>query len=165
MNETLAEKLRARTAPADDKGCMLWKGMRNAKGYGLVSHEQRKQKAHRLVWEGMHGEVPEGMFVLHRCDTPSCVNLLHLWLGTAAENSADMAAKGRSKRGPEHHNSRFTAEQIIEIREMRRRGLRWQEVSERFGIRKQYVYKIWRNEVWAWVGEPGCLVPRELLGK
>ena len=52
--------------------------------------------AHRVAWELEHGK-PGKKFVLHKCDTPLCVRASHLKLGTAADNTRDMVAKGRAR--------------------------------------------------------------------
>lgn len=67
-------------------------------GYGYIRREGHKGKmarAHRVAWELTNGPIPKGMCVLHRYDNPGCCNPAHLWLGTLADNNADMAAKGR----------------------------------------------------------------------
>lgn len=78
--------------------CWLWTAYTNDKGYGTISMGGRKGSvllAHRVAWELEHGPVPEGLRVLHKCDTPACVRHDHLFLGTQLDNMRDMMAKGR----------------------------------------------------------------------
>jgi hypothetical protein len=80
--------------------CWLWTSTRNPFGYGRVYWRGRMNvRAHRLAWELTYGAIPEGRWVLHSCDTPSCVRPDHLFLGDARTNVADMHAKGRGNPG------------------------------------------------------------------
>ena len=86
--------------------CREWQGARARNGYGrrYVKGSGRanwkQHYVHRWVWEQVYGPIPKGMLVLHTCDNPPCYRLAHLFLGTPAQNSADMKAKGRQKGGP-----------------------------------------------------------------
>ncbi len=102
--------------------------------------------AHRAAWAFTHGAVPQGMFVCHSCDNPPCCNPSHLWLGTPAQNSADMAAKGRARpgrkrpdcltaRGEDAVMAKLTNAQVGEMRELYATGRFTQAVlGRRFGI-------------------------------
>lgn len=81
--------------PEPNSGCWLWVASLNVHGYGRFWEKGRHVMAHRLMWEIHRGPIPKGLVVLHRCDTPPCVNLEHLTLGTQTENVRDMFAKGR----------------------------------------------------------------------
>jgi hypothetical protein len=92
----LAERLEKYSIPEPNSGCLLWFGGQ-ALGYGLLKKEGTRKmvKAHRVAWELDNGPVPEGLFVLHRCDTRCCINTDHLFLGTLSDNMRDCVAKGR----------------------------------------------------------------------
>jgi hypothetical protein len=91
----------ARYEPELNTGCWLWTGAMAGDGYGYVQlpFTGTKTRAHRFSL-ALHGTaVGTEDVVLHRCDTPACVNPAHLRVGTHADNVADMHAKGRA-RGP-----------------------------------------------------------------
>ena len=75
-------------------GWLEWTGGTN-RGYGAAWYRRRYWKAHRLMWRLMHGAIPAGIFVLHKCDNPLCCNPGHLFLGTHSDNMRDSVAKGR----------------------------------------------------------------------
>ena len=87
----------AQAMPIPEAGCFLWLGAVNERGYGRVYSGRRMWQAHRLSWTQANGPIPAGMFVCHRCDTPSCVNPEHLFIGSPRDNVIDMAAKGRHR--------------------------------------------------------------------
>lgn len=90
--------------------CWLWTGCLGA-GYGQLWVGRKMVSAHRLSWEMERGAIPVGLSVLHRCDRKSCVRPDHLFLGTPADNTADMIAKGRGARG-QTHGSRTHPERV-----------------------------------------------------
>lgn len=79
-----------------DSGCWNWKGTK-ALGYGLLAKgwKQTPYKAPRLSYELFVGEIPAGMYILHDCDNPACVNPMHLKLGTQKDNMQDCSKRGR----------------------------------------------------------------------
>jgi hypothetical protein len=81
--------------------CWPWTGCRAiGKGdYGRVTVNRETYFANRVAWSIVHGPPPTHLAVCHKCDTPSCCNVAHYFLGTIAENSADMARKGRAASG------------------------------------------------------------------
>ncbi len=103
------ERFWARVA-LDSSGCWLWGGLRDVDGYGRLGRGAgcgTRARAHRLAYEAAHGPILPGFCVLHRCDTPACVNPAHLFLGTQLDNVADRDAKGRT-RVPIRRGGRWT---------------------------------------------------------
>lgn len=84
----------------DGNGCMLWpKSVNVESGYGQLStwHDGKRKilATHRLSYQIARGAIPAGKDVLHKCDVRACINPEHLFIGTAKDNTHDMAKKGR----------------------------------------------------------------------
>lgn len=128
--------------------CWEWPGVRYPSGYG-VHHLNGSATAHRGIWIEMFGPIdPDTMRVCHRCDNPPCVRPSHLFLGTGADNTADMLEKGREYRvyGDDHHNIKLTDAQCDDIRHLRREGLLLRVIGERYGVDPSRVGKICRGQ-------------------
>ena len=140
----------------DESGCWLWMGARPRGRYGKIGlgrAEEGEMLAHRLSWVLYRGPIVAGLNVLHRCDTPACVNPDHLFLGTQRDNIRDMVAKGRGNytnvaRGEHNGNSHLTWLDVNEIRELLRRGVPGARVARMFKVHHSTVYDIRDNNMW-----------------
>ncbi len=136
--------------------CWEWQGTRRPDGYGLLYVNGVQTRAHRHAFELAWGTpIPPGMSVLHRCDNPPCVRPGHLWLGTDADNLADMRAKGRARHfvgrvqaGEANHNAKLTDDAVREIRRLRATGLLQREIAERLGVHTGTVGYVLRGATW-----------------
>lgn len=82
--------------------CWFWIGAKTGSGYGAHKFRGiRAHLAHRESYIRYKGEITKGMFIMHSCDNPGCVNPEHLTAGTPKENYRDAMRKGRV---PEIHN-------------------------------------------------------------
>ena len=185
---TLIERFLDKTRRAEN-GCLEWTACRyaGAYSYGKLGMGGRTVRAHRLAYELAHGPIPPGLFVLHKCDNPTCVEADHLFLGTAADNSADMVAKGRQAerarhgsrthperlpRGDQHvlhmhperaarggavGSARLDEAGVIEIRALACAGATHRELAAAYGVSQTTISRAVRREAWAHVDEDARL--------
>ncbi len=141
------------------KSCWLWIGPKNNAGYGMITIKARRPRctwyAHRIAWELTNGPIPDQsprLCICHRCDNPSCVNPEHLFLGTDRDNVLDAFAKGRRLKNRRPKSTRFTPEQIKEIRRAYvpyKMGCR--EIGEIFGASQIIIWRIVTRRIYAYV--------------
>ena len=139
-------------------GCWLWTAYKNADGYGKFRISGKSHSAHRFSWILHNGPIPElpdtdyrGTCVLHRCDTPPCVNPDHLFLGSQLDNMVDRGSKDRQAHQPGETNPRaiLTELEVSSIRTLYGHGGYTQkELGIKFGCGRSTVSHIVNNKTW-----------------
>lgn len=146
---TLRERFEAKVRRGGIGECWLWTGCTLKCGRGQIGVAGRPRYAHRVAFELYRGPIASGLMVCHTCDNPRCVNPAHLFLGTNADNMADMKRKGRGRKakGEANSNVRLTADQVMQIRQLHR-AARGEDVASAFGISVWHVYHIQAGRSW-----------------
>lgn len=152
----LADRFWEKVAIGEPGECWPWQASRHGRtGYGqfFVRVGASPVHTHRQAWELAVGEIPDGLSVLHTCDNPPCCNPAHLFLGTQADNMADMTAKGR--RGPpprltgeRHGRTTLTAASVQEIRDRLVAGETTRALGREYGVSHTTIRRIRDREVW-----------------
>jgi HNH endonuclease len=139
-------------ARTDMDSCWPWQGGKE-KGYGRFCINGGHVMAHRYAWTLTHGPIPDGLRVLHACDNPPCCNPYHLFLGTMADNNADMLRKGRQRttHGRENPNAKLTDETIRTIRAEVATGVSRRALAKRFYVNHSTINRIVSRQMWTHV--------------
>lgn len=139
------------------ESCWIWMCKSSRYSYGRFYTGTSKTylvKAHRYSWELHKGKVPDGLFVLHKCDVPLCVNPDHLFLGTHQDNMDDMARKGRRflTNGDKNGMVKLTKEQVIEIRAAKD-SMTTRMMATKYGVSEGCIRAILTRRKWKWLSE------------
>lgn len=151
------ERVLDKVIPIPFSGCWIYMGAVNHWGYGIVGTGRRgdpNDRAHRITYKHFRGDIPKGMFVCHTCDVPSCCNPDHMFLGTNQDNVNDMIKKKRNAPPPRnlhvvgsvHPGAKLNEDQVLEIRDLYRKGWIQQTLADHYGVARQTISKIVNNQ-------------------
>ena len=134
--------------------CWEWQASLWSTGYGRFHIRGKPWKAHRAAWLFLHGDIPDGLCVLHKCDNRKCVNPHHLWLGTIADNDRDRDAKGRhhhpSHIGERNPRAKLSANDVREIRRRHAAGLdSLRALGNEFDVPFTHISRIVNRKAWS----------------
>ncbi len=156
MDKKDADRFWDKVMPDSGTECWEWIACTDDDGYGRFNLNRIMVQAHRVSWTEFNGPIPAGLCVLHDCDNPPCVNPVHLFLGTQADNSADMVAKGRQGerpgpglRGSDHPRAKLIESEVLEIRRLYVIGdVTRQQLADRYGVRSCAISALLRRKTW-----------------
>ena len=137
--------------------CWEWQAAKNANGYGWFGYGSRPWGAHRWIFcveKGMDLSGP--LHVCHTCDNPGCVNSSHLFTGTAKDNMADAARKGRTARmpGDQNANAKLTRPLVQKALRRVKAGERISSVAGDMGVSVGVISAAVNQRTWLDLDEP-----------
>ena len=159
MTDFFLDRFWSKVDVRGDDECWVWTGATARRGYGAFAPRKGKlMVASRFSWE-MHKaeQIPDGLWVLHHCDNPPCVNPKHLYLGTRQENMDDMVRRRRHwahrgeliTQGVKNGRAKLTDRDIVEIREIYALGnVSQPELGRRYGVVHASIGNIVRRDSW-----------------
>ena len=174
---TLAETIEAYSMPVTECGCWIWMGAQLSRGYGSLNAAGFRGKAHRAAYKAFVADIPDGMHVLHKCDTPACVNPDHLFVGTHSDNMQDKHAKGRAntptgtrnalsqfhclvksgerkapvapdRRGEKNTNAKLTEFDVLHIRNSNEKST---TLAKRYSVDRHTIIAIKKRKLWSYL--------------
>ena len=138
-------------------GCWEWAGDIHPNGYAYTTmyETNKKEHVHRISYRIFKGEIPEGLYVCHKCDNRKCISPDHLFVGTAKDNMQDAKSKGRLEhiklmqpKGEKKGSSKLKEYQVREIRKMILEGVRLAVIARKFSVSWTTVESIKKNKTW-----------------
>lgn len=121
----------------NEKGCWIWQGAINSRGYGNLAIYNQSTTAHRLSYHVFNGNADQ-LYVCHKCDVKICVNPDHLFLGTESDNLNDCYVKDR--------RGKLSRLEIADILDKINLGKSVKEISSEYNVTRHAIH-YWRYKM------------------
>jgi hypothetical protein len=136
-----------------ENACWPWRAALLKTGYGAFNLRGKISRAHRVAWELTRNASPGELHVCHTCDNRPCCNPNHLFLGTRADNMADMARKGRNRKPHGMHGENNPAavlseQDVVDILRALSAGVRGNFLAAVYGVSDSRVASIKHRRSW-----------------
>ena len=128
--------------------CWEWMGAYTSKYGSFTNGLGNRTRAHKASWLINNGNIPDGLWVLHKCDNPKCVRPEHLFIGTAKENTEDMNKKARGSYGENRPASKLTWNDVDEIRLKHSNGQAIRSLAREYNVSQRAMQAVVRKENW-----------------
>lgn len=132
-------------APSPTEGCWDWTSATDGRGYGMFRMNSQRVGAHQASYRIYHGPIENGLFVLHSCDRPICVQPAHLHLGTHTLNMRECIKRKRNAFGERNGQSRLTE---VEVEWIRQAPLKVGDMARMLDINHATISDIRQRRTW-----------------
>lgn len=159
--DKIKERFIKKTGNKLENGCIEWKACVLGNGYGRFQVGGKCKLAHRVAYGLFKGKIPEGQNVLHKCDNRKCVNVDHLFLGTAKDNAVDRKEKNRGFKpnGLNNPNIKLSLQEVKKIQKLLEKGEKLREelkehythkaIAKKFNVNRVTVLVIATKKHWS----------------
>ncbi len=133
--------------------CVEWPRARHFYGYGLLTLNKKRMRAHLVAWELWNDRAfPSGLRGTHSCDNPPCYNPTHIVPDTQGGNIRQAYLRGRmvapNLSGEQHGMAKLTWEQVRYIRRRYAEGVKQTELAKEMNMRQGAISNIVLHKIW-----------------
>jgi hypothetical protein len=158
LKPTVDERFWSKVNIKGEDDCWNWMANIDTPGYGGFKYNGKKMNSNRVAWILTRGEIPKGLWVLHKCkENRLCCNPNHLYLGTRSDNARDAVRDGtlnimkKHKIGEECNGVKLKNNDVLEIKRLLSLGKTCAEISKEYPVGRSEISRIKRGKNWAWL--------------